>query len=134
MFARGVDLAPLGSVEDRVMREMVFRDRQERVAHVDAIGKMIARVFSVDADKLFGAIVAEYASEVFQEAYDPDLLKRRITLRRIAQARVREKRERDEEMLRRLDKMGDYADQVWERERQQKPAEKKPSKKPRQSK
>lgn len=134
MFARGIDLAPIGSVEDRVMREMVFRERQERVAHVDAIGKMIARVFNADADKLFGAIVAEYASEVFQEAYDPDLLKRRIALRRLAQARVREKRKHDEDMLRRLDRMGEYADKVWEKERQSKPAEKKPAKKPRQSK
>lgn len=109
------------------MREMVFRERQERVAHVDAIAKMIARVCNVDADKAFGGIVAEYASEVFQEAYDPDLLRRRVATRRRAQAQVRARRERDEELIKRLDRMGDYADQVWEKEQRQKPATKKRS-------
>ncbi len=102
------------------MREMVLRERQERVAHLDAVGKMIARVFSVDADKAFAGIVAEYASEVFQETYDPDLLRRRVALRRVMSARVRAKREHEERMLERLDKMGDYADQVWERQKNEK--------------
>jgi len=93
------------------MREMVFRERQERVAHMDAISKMIARVFSVDADKAFSGIVAEYASEVFQETYDVDLLRRKLVLRRLEQAQVRKKRQRDEELMRRLDRMGEYADQ-----------------------
>ena len=92
------------------MREMVFRERQERVAHVDAIGKMIARVFNTDADKAFGAIISEYASEVFQETYDADLLRRKVALRREAQARVRNKRRRDEELIKRLDRMGDFYD------------------------
>lgn len=111
LFARGVPLAPYGSVEDRVMREMVFRERQERVAHMDAIGKMVARVYNVDPEKAFGHVVSEYASEVFQETYDADLLKRRVTIRRRAQARVREKRQRDVDLLKRLDRMGDFYDQ-----------------------
>ena len=110
MYFRGVDLEPYGSVEDRVMREMVFRERQERVSHMDAIAKMIARVFNIDADKAFGSIVSEYASEVFQETYDPDLLRSRVAARRRAQAQVRLRRERDEEMIKRLDKMGEFYD------------------------
>jgi hypothetical protein len=110
LFARGVPLAPYGSIEDRVMREMVFRERQERVAHVDAISKMIARVFSVDADKAFGPIISEYASEVFQETYDIDLLRQKLELRRAALARVNAKRRRDEELMERLNRMGEYAD------------------------
>lgn len=103
------------------MREMVLRERQERVAHLDAIGKMVARVFSVDFDKAFAGIVAEYASEVFQETYDPDQLRRRVALRRVAAARMRDKRENEERMFDRLDKMGKYADEVWESQRHQKP-------------
>jgi hypothetical protein len=92
------------------MREMVFRERQERVAHLDAVGKMIARLYNVDADKAFGAIVGEYAAEVFQETYDVDLLKRKIALRRQAQARVRARRQQDENLIRRLERMGEYGD------------------------
>jgi hypothetical protein len=111
MFARGVKLAPYGSIEDRIMREMVFRERQERIAHMDAIGQMIARVFNVDADKAFGGVLAEYASEVYQESYDADLLKQKIAALREAQSRVRAKRRRDEDMLKRLDRMSEYYDQ-----------------------
>lgn len=111
MYSRGMELAPYGSVQDRVMREMVGRERAEKVAHVDAIAKMIARVFNVDADRVFGPIVAEYASEVFQESYDADLLRRKIALRRAAQARVAAARRRDVELIQRLDRMGDYYDQ-----------------------
>lgn len=102
------------------MREMVFRERQERVSHMEAIAKMIARVFNVEADKAFGGVVAEYAAEVFQETYDQDLLKRRIAARRAAQAAVRARRERDLELIKRLDRMGDYADKVWAQEQAQK--------------
>jgi hypothetical protein len=105
-----MELAPYGSVQDRIMREMVFRERVEKVAHMDAIAKMIARVFGTDADKAFGAIVSEYASEVFQESYDADLLRRKIAARRAAHARVRERRQRDEELIQRLERMGEYYD------------------------
>lgn len=98
------------------MREMVFRERQERVAHVDTIAKIVARVFNVDAEKLFGSILNEYAGEVFQETYDIDLLRQKIGIRRAAQARVRARRKRDEELIKRLDRMGEWADQQFEKE------------------
>jgi hypothetical protein len=106
LFSRGVPLAPYGSIEDRVMREMVFRERQERVSNLEAIGKMVARVFSVDADKAFGGIIAEYASEVFQETYDADLLRRKVEMRREVQSRIRAKKQRDLDLIKRLEKMG----------------------------
>jgi hypothetical protein len=107
-----MDLAPYGSVQDRIMREMVNRERAEKVAHLDAIGKMVARVFGVDSDKAFAGIVAEYASEVYQESYDADLLRRKIAMRRAAFERVRAKRQRDEELIQRLERMGDYYDKL----------------------
>jgi hypothetical protein len=106
-----VPLAPYGSVEDRVVREMLSRERQERVAHVEAIAKIVATVFNVDASKAFGGIVAEYAAEVFQETYDPVVLKRKVAQRRQAQAALAQKRRHDESMLQRLDRMGDFYDQ-----------------------
>lgn len=120
------------------MREMVFRERQERVAQMEAIAKMISRVFGdVDADKAFGGILSEYAAEVFQETYDPDLLRRRVAQRRAAQAQVRARKQRDIDLMKRLDLMGEHADQVLKKAAPSaKDAPKKgpPKKKPRQSK
>lgn len=87
------------------MREMVFRERSERVAHVRAIAAIAARVVSMDADKLLGDIVSEYASEVFQESYDPIALARKAQRLRDAQARIKRRRVEDEATLRRLDRM-----------------------------
>lgn len=99
------------------MREMVFRERQERVAHMDAIAKMIARVFGTDSDKAFGGIVSDYAIEVFQATYDADLLREKIAVRRATQARVRARRKRDEAMIQRLERMGEFADQQIAKEK-----------------
>lgn len=87
------------------MREMVFRERSERVAHVRAIAAIAARVVGMDADKLLGDVVAEYASEVFQESYDPVALARKAQRLRDAQARIRRRRVEDETILKRLDRM-----------------------------
>lgn len=92
------------------MREMVFRERHEKVSQMEALGKMIARVFNMSSDKLFIDIISDYASEVFQESYDPKILAKKVAIRKRAQARVREKRQQDEELLRRLDRMGEFYD------------------------
>lgn len=106
------------------MREMIVRERQERVAHLTAIGQMVARVFNVDADKAFGGVIAEYASEVFQETYDPDMLVQRVAALREAQARIRAKRRSEQSIMDRLERMTDAPSPVVEH----KPAPKKPSK------
>lgn len=106
-------LPAYGSVEDRVMREMVFRERQEKVAHLDAIAKMISRVFNVDTGKAFGHVLAEYSAEVFQETYDVELMARKAAALREAQQRIQAKRKHDQRMLTRLDKMGEYYDKEF---------------------
>jgi len=68
-------------------------------------------VFNANADKAFSGIIAEYASEVFQETYDADLIKKRVAARRRAQARIHAKRRQDEDLMKRLDRMGDFYDQ-----------------------
>lgn len=113
IYARGVALAPMGSIEDRVQREMVFRERQEKVAHVSAFARMVARVFNVDADKAFSGIISDYASEVFQETYDADLLREKIAAIRSAQQRIRSRRLHDLKMLDRLERMGEFYDKEF---------------------
>lgn len=87
------------------MREMVFRERIEKVASVKAIASIVARLLNTDLDKAFGGILGEYASEVFQESYDPTLLKQKHDRLKIAQERVRRKREHDLRMIERLKRM-----------------------------
>lgn len=95
------------------MREMIFRERQERVSHLDAVAKMVARVFGVDMPKAFGGIVADYAREVFQETYDAELLRERVMHLRQAQAKIRQRRLADERALSRLDRLGEYYDREF---------------------
>ncbi len=87
------------------MREMVFRERSEKVAFVRAIASIASRLAGMDADKFMGDVMSEYASEVFQEAYDPVALARKAQRLRDAQARIRRRRTEDEATLRRLDRM-----------------------------
>jgi hypothetical protein len=113
LFTRGIALPPLGSVEDRVLRESLFRERRERVAQVEVFAKIIARISNTDAAKAFGSIIAEYEAEVFQETYDADVLKKKIEVIREAQKRLRAKRLHDEKMIDRLDRMGEYYDREY---------------------
>lgn len=96
------------------MREMVFRERMERVAHVRVIAAIIGRVMGSDADRAFGDLIAEYASEVFQESYDPTVLMRKRDRLRENQARVRQRKLEDLraiERLQRIEKLGDAYDE-----------------------
>ncbi len=95
------------------MREMVFRERKEKVAHLEAISKMISRIFGLDETKAFGHIITAYTSEVFQEAYDVDLLAHKAKLLREAQERIRARRKRDQSMITRLERMGEYYDREF---------------------
>jgi len=95
------------------MREMVFRERQERVAHMEAIGKMVAKVFNMDPDKLFGHVVSDYAQEVFQEAYDADLLRQKVSALREAQRRIAKRKSEDMRQLDRLERLGMFYDKEF---------------------
>jgi hypothetical protein len=84
---------------------MIFRERQEKVAHLNALGKMIATLWNLDADKAFGHIRREYAMEVFQEMYDAKLLEHKVAALRSAQASIAAKKGEREYMMQRLDRM-----------------------------
>lgn len=104
-------------MQDRVIREMIFRDKTERVAHVRAFATVAARLMGMDVDRLFSDVISDYASEVFGESYNPDLLRQKADSLREAQRRIREKREKDESALKRLERMGDYADKAASRKK-----------------
>jgi len=93
------------------MREMVFRERVEKVAQVRAFAAIAARLLgNMEVNKAFGDIIGDYASEVFQESYDPNLLKQKQTRLREAQERVRKKRLEDQaaiDRLQRMEKLGE---------------------------
>jgi hypothetical protein len=107
-MARGVKLPPLGSVEDRILREQIFRERREKVAHLEAMTKIVAQVLGLDAPRVFGSVVRDYTREVFQETYDAELLRNKITALRKAQEQVKAKKQEDNRMLDRLNKMGEF--------------------------
>ena len=87
------------------MREMVFRERTEKVAHVRAFDEIIARVFGADAERQFGGIISEYASEVFQESYDSTILQKKREALREAQQRISARRAADLNAIKRLERM-----------------------------
>lgn len=95
-----------------MLREQVFRERQEKVAHMEAISKMVAQVFNMDARRVFGHVVRDYEREVYQESYDATLIKQKLDELRRAQERIRLRKREDVRMLDRLDKMGEYYDKV----------------------
>ena len=113
MLSRGLPLPPRGSPLDRIQREMVWRERAERVAHLRAIGQMVGTLFNMNTDKIFASVYREYAREVFQEDYNADSLEKRAKALRTAQQRVRGRRLYDVKMLQRLDLMGQWADREF---------------------
>jgi hypothetical protein len=96
-------------VQDRLIREVIFREKAERVAHVKAIAGIVARLLGMETEKAFGGLIQEYASEVYGETYNPELLQQKAQNLRAAQAEVRGRRERDQQLIGRLDRMGEYA-------------------------
>lgn len=94
------------------MREVVFRERHEKVTFLESITEILGRLYNLDVSKVFGHIIGNYASEVFQETYDADLLKEKMAAIRHAQERLQKLRTTQERHLGRLDRMGEYYDRT----------------------
>lgn len=95
------------------MREMVFRERQEKVAHLTAITRIVGQLFNLDSESVFSRVLRDYASEVFQETYDADLLRRKIEAIRRVQTRIRGERSESMRQLNRLERMGEFYDREY---------------------
>lgn len=101
---------------------MVFRERRVQVAGIEALAKMIGRVAGVDANKYFASIISEYATEVFQETYDVNILKRKVGRLRAVQTAIKQKKSKEESLINRLERMGQFYDeQEKAREKEKKP-------------
>lgn len=96
------------------MREMVYRERMEKVASVRVFASIAARLLGSEADRAFGDVLSEYASEVFQESYDPTMLARKRDRLRAAQARVHKRRVEDLRAIQRLERMDKLGEQFDE--------------------
>jgi hypothetical protein len=116
LFARGISLPPVGSIEDRLMREVVFRERQEKVLFFESVTRLVARILGVDAERAFGDLSAAYAGEVFQHVYDADLMRKKLGTLREARGRVQRKRQEDLRLLGRLERLGVFYDQALGKE------------------
>jgi hypothetical protein len=95
------------------MREMIFRERQEKMSFAEMSTRVIGRILNVESDKAFGGILAQYAMDVFQEDYNVDVLKQKIDALRSAQRSIQANIAYDKRMLSRLDAMGEYYDQEF---------------------
>ena len=107
------------------MREMVYRERMEKVASVRVFASIAARLLGSEADRAFGDVLSEYASEVFQESYDPTMLARKRDRLRAAQARVHKRRVEDLraiQRLERMDKLGEQFDEATKKTVAKKPS------------
>ena len=94
------------------MREMVFRERQEKVAHFTGMVKALGRLLNADSERVFGDILMEYAGEVFQEDYDVDLARQKVDRLKATQRAIAAKRKHEQSLVSRLDKMGEYYDKT----------------------
>jgi hypothetical protein len=102
-----LSLYPLGSIQDRVQREMVFRERQEKVAYLNAFSKMVSVMFNLDTDRVFGTIRREYTMEVFQEMYDASLLEEKVNALRHAQGAIAARKRERTSLMDRVSRMSE---------------------------
>lgn len=94
------------------MREIVFRERQEKVAFFEGITHVVARLFNFEP-KIFSGVVRDYAEVVFQEMYDVDLLKVKKDALQKARERIRKKRAEDVRQISKLERLGQLYDEKF---------------------
>lgn len=85
----------------------MFRERTEKVAQVNTFAYLIGQVFNLNVDKVFGPILQGFAAEVFQESYNPELLRDKIASIRDAQIKLKKKRQEQDQYVKRLESLGD---------------------------
>jgi hypothetical protein len=86
---------------------MVFRERKEKTAMLDAVFDVVGRMFNIDTDKVFSYTRQKYEIEVFQETYDSNLLRAKVSAMRDIIDSMRRKRREEASMMDKLSKMGE---------------------------
>lgn len=67
-MSRGLSLPSRGSPRDLVLRELLYRERAERVAEVSLVTRLLGAVAGIDAKKLSDAL-GNYVKQITHETY-----------------------------------------------------------------
>lgn len=93
LFHRGVVLHPRGTAQDEVQREMVRRERREKVAFARFLARLAQAAFRVPTEVL-EPMFKDYAETVFHESYS-----------RPPKPRTSPKQKENQDLLAKVDKL-----------------------------
>lgn len=100
MAARGLRLPPRGSIQDRIIQEVLLRERNERYVAGEVLILLACKALGLETEQMRG-LLEHYSDEVHQERYRPSI----IRARKAAKAAVRKKEAEDKRRLAALDKL-----------------------------
>lgn len=86
---------------------MVFRERKEKIATLDAVLDVVGKMFNINTESVFGYTKQKFEIEVFQETYDSNLLRAKVAAMRNVIDSVRKKRREENALVDRLNRMGE---------------------------
>ena len=66
---RGVPLPPLGSFQERILSEMLIRERNEKFAHTALLATLLGKISGLDP-KIIGGLLEEYREELYRLRYN----------------------------------------------------------------
>lgn len=92
------------------MREMVYRERNEKVALLESVVTITCNILGIDPNKFSGVALAKYAMEVFQEDYNAEFLQARLEQIKNSQLRIKKEQDRQAELMARIERMGEFYD------------------------
>ena len=85
---------------------MIYREKLEKVAFLDAIVGVASIMFNLNGEKVFGHIKRQYESRLFAEDYNVEYLRAKVeALRQLQERQVKKSRE-DNKLIDRLEAMG----------------------------
>lgn len=92
------------------MREMVYRERNEKVALLESFATITCGILGLDFNKFVGPVLSKYAMEVFQEDYNAEFLQAKLEQIRNSQLRIKKEQDRQAELMERIERMGEFYD------------------------
>jgi hypothetical protein len=86
---------------------MVYRERREKSAFLEAIIDIVGVMNNLNTEKLFGHIKAKYELELYQETYDVDVLRSMMYALRSAVDMLKNRKREQSHMINKLDRLGE---------------------------
>lgn len=93
-----------GSIQDRIACEMVLRQRRRSVVENVYLGRILSATIQLP-EKLFQMWTTMLSMEVFQESYQPEVVKEKETALKLIQENVTQRSETQKRMFRKLQKL-----------------------------